>query len=116
VKNARVVEVRAVRIPANLDPAYTKPAQRERAEELLSAYPNTTVQETAEIVDFLARGMHLDVGLISARDEFKEKVEAIRAANPDAFRSSLLHLAMFVLIILAPLAFLTLLPSLLGRS
>jgi hypothetical protein len=116
VKTANVIEVRSVRAPANLDPAYTKPAQRERAEELLSTYPDTTAEETAEIVRFLAKGMHLDVGLISARDEFKDKVAAIRAAHPDAFRAGIFQTILFVLIILVPLAALALLPHLLGKA
>jgi hypothetical protein len=115
VKTANVVEVRTVRASPNLDPAYTKPQQRERAEKLLNAYPDISESETAEIVAFLAHGMHLDVGLVGARDEYREKIAAIRAAHPAAFRASPLSYLLFLLMLLVPLALL-IVPQLLGRS
>jgi hypothetical protein len=116
MKTANVVDVRPVRAPANLDPAYTQPARRERIDQLLQVYPETNAEETAEIVEFLRRGMHLDVGLIAARDEFRHKVAEIRAAHPEAFRASALHTLLFLLIILVPLILFATLPQLLGRS
>ena len=116
MKTANVLEVRDARTPPNLDPAYTDPARRARAEELLQRYPATTREETGEIVEFLARGMHLDVGLVTARQEFKEKAAAIRSAHPEAFRLGTLKTILFVLIVLTPLALIVLLPHLLGRS
>jgi hypothetical protein len=116
MKTANVLEVRDARATLLLDPAYTDPAKRARAEELLQRYPATTKDETGEIVDFLARGMHLDIGLVTAKQEFKEKAAAIRSAHPEAFRLGILRAILFVLIVLTPLALIVLLPHLLGRS
>ncbi len=116
MKPANVVEVRDVRASEKHDPAYTDPTRRARAEELLSAYPNTSDEETMEIVQFLARGMHLDVGLVSAKDEFKTKVAEIRHNHRDAFRLRPLEIAIFLLIVFTPLLAMVLATGFLGRG
>lgn len=116
MKPAKVVEVRDVRASINLDPAYTDPERRSRAEELLRAYPETNEEETAEIVQFLARGMHLDVGLVTRQDEFKEKIASIRRDHRQAFRLGPLEVIIFYLVVLTPLSILVLLPHIMGRS
>jgi hypothetical protein len=116
VKTANVIEVRPVRAPANLDPAYTNHRQRERADQLLGLYPEISPEEVLELVNFLSEGMHLDVGLLSARDEYKPKIAEIRAAHPAAFRLGWSYIAIFVFVILTPLALMALLPFILGRA
>lgn len=116
MKPAKVVEVRDVRAMGNLDPAYTDPERRARAEELLRIYPGTNEEETAEIVHFLARGMHLDVGLVTRQDEFKEKIARIRSDHRQAFRVGPLEVIIFLMVVLTPLTILVLLPHILGRS
>lgn len=115
MKTANVTEVRDVRASESYDPAYTDPVRRARVEELLRSYPATTPDETAEIVEFLSRGKHLDVGLVTAKDEFKEKVSTIRRDHSSRFRPSAFEVVLFLLLVLTPLALLVWLPHLLGR-
>jgi hypothetical protein len=60
--------------------------------------------------------MHLDIGLVTARQDVKEKAAAIRSAHPEAFRLGILKTILFVLSIPTPLALIVLLPHRLGRS
>jgi hypothetical protein len=115
VKQANVVEVRDVRASGSYDPAYTDPARRERIEKLLHSYPDLSDAETAEIVEFLARGMHLDVGLIGAKDEFQEKVATIRHQHRHVFRLKPVEGIAFLVAASGVLALLVWLPQLAGR-
>ena len=86
MKTAKVVRVQGVRAKEHCDPWLTDRAQRARAEELLRLYPNTTEEETAEILIFLTKGRHFDVGMATGNEEFREKVEAFREAHKQHFR------------------------------
>ena len=88
MKTAKVVSVQDVRAKENCDPWLTDRAQRARAEELLRLFPNTTEEETAEILIFLTKGRHFDVGMVTGNEEFREKVEAFREAHKQHFRLS----------------------------
>lgn len=50
----------------------------DRVAGLLSRYPNLTPLEVREIIHFLRRGPHLDIGLLSGRDEVKPALAAFR--------------------------------------
>ncbi len=113
MKQAKVVEVRDLRASVTYDPVHTEPQRRARAEELLTAYPDVTSEEQSEIVDFLARGKHLDVGLVTGREEFKQKIEEIRSAHPAVFRMHPLQsIAVFCAVVM-PAAYFVL-PQLMG--
>jgi len=87
-----------------------------RTEELLRCYPDISEDETAEIVSFLARGMHLDVGIVTANEQFKEKIATLRSEHAEAFRVKPLEGMIFLIVILTPLVLLSLLPHILGRT
>jgi hypothetical protein len=55
--------------------------KRRRMEELLRRYPGTADDETARIRHFLAKGTHLDVGLVGGSDELGEKVRRFRTEH-----------------------------------
>ena len=116
MKDAKVREVRDVRASVKHDPAYTEVSRRLRIEELLRDYPDISEAQTEEIVTFLARGMHLDVGLVAANEQFKEKIATLRREHAEAFRLKPLEGIIFVIVVLTPLILLSLLPYILGRS
>lgn len=104
MKLAKVVEVRDVHTSSKLDPAFSEPSRRAHIEELLRVYPHTSEAETAEILAFLRYGKHMDVGLVSASEEFEQKVALIRRENQALFRVSPVEGAAFALLIILPLA------------
>jgi hypothetical protein len=116
MKLANVVEVRDARAPVPIDPAFTDPSRRARAEQLLRKYPDTNESETAEIVSFLAKGKHLDVGLLAGDREFGPKIDALRRLHPRQFRAGIMETIWFLLLLILPLALVCWLPQLLGRS
>lgn len=101
---------------SNFDHAFSDPARRANIETLLRAYPNTTEAETADILHFLSKGKHMDVGLVSGSDEFKDKVEQIKRENRDLFRVGPVEGAIFLLLGIAIFALMLFLPQLLGMS
>ena len=60
----RAMEVRAIRVT------------RERVARLLSGYPGISETDVQEIVEFLRTGRHLDIGLLTADDELRPKLDA----------------------------------------
>lgn len=84
MKSAKVISVRD--IVEDNHPELNRSGRRMEIEALLRRYPAVKEWETAEIVRFLAIGSHLDVGLIAGNEELRPKVEAVRKANPSAFR------------------------------
>ena len=104
MKQARVISVRDVPASEKYDPALTDPKGRARAEELLGRYPDTTVEETAEIRNFLTKGKILEVGLVSGSDEFRDKVAAFRKEHSRDFRLKPHELLGFFAIIGLPVA------------
>jgi hypothetical protein len=104
MKQANVVSVRGL-TPADSGPArYGDLQKRQQIEGLLRRYPQTSEAETKEIITFLATGNHLDVGLVSGSDEFKDKVERFRAEHKSHFRLKLYEAALFVVLVGGPIA------------
>jgi hypothetical protein len=104
MKLANVVRVRDI---ARVEhPELNHAGRRKHVEELLRRYPDLKEAEKEEIVRFLATGPQLDVGLIMGNDAFKEKVSAIRRANPSRFRLQLHEMMFFVIAVGGPPAFL----------
>jgi hypothetical protein len=85
------------------DPAYTDPEGRARAEELLRRYPDTTDEETAEILSFLKKGKFLEVGLVSGSDEFRDKVAELRKKHDQHFRLKPRELIVGLVVAMVPI-------------
>ncbi|MDT9600668.1 hypothetical protein [Sphingosinicella rhizophila] len=104
MKQANVVSVRDVP-PADSAPShYGDHQKRQRIEGLLRRYPETNEAETKEIISFLTTGSHLDVGLVSGSDPFKDKVTRFRAEHGSHFRLKLSEVALFLLFVGGPVA------------
>lgn len=104
MKTANVISVRD--IVEDNHPELNRSSRRREIEALLRRYPDIKESETAEIVHFVATGSHLDVGMIAGNDELRDKVEAVRKANPSAFRIKAHELFLFVCGVAGPAAFL----------
>lgn len=83
-----------------------QPALRARMEQLLGRYPEVTPEETQEIIAFLKKGPHLDVGLVTAEDAMRAKVQDIRTRYPAEFRLKAYQAALFVAFICGPFFYL----------
>lgn len=104
MKSAKEVEVRDIHTSSKGDPAFSDPVRLGHIEELLRNYPHTSEAEAAEILEFLRYGKHMDVGLVSGSDEFRQKVALIRRDNQKVFRVSFVEGAAFALLIIVPMA------------
>lgn len=101
MKNANVLEVRDL-TPAPIDRG--DPVDiKDRIEALLLRYPEIDAAEEGEILLFLKKGSHLDVGLLCARDEVKPKVEAFRQAHAKSFALGLKDVLLFLAVAIAPI-------------
>ncbi len=98
MKKANVLVVRDL-TPAPIDDADIK----DRIEALLLRYPEIGAAEEEEILLFLKKGSHLDVGLLCARDRVKPKVEAFRRAHAKSFAVGLKDILLFLAIAAAPI-------------
>lgn len=101
MKNARVLEVREI-TPAPID-SPDQPDIKDRIEALLLRYPGIDPAEEEEILLFLRKGSHLDVGLLCARDRVKPKIEAFRRAHAKSFGVGLKDVLLFLLIAATPI-------------
>ena len=104
MKQANVVSVRDVSAADNAPARFGDHQKRQHIEGLLRRYPQTSEAETKEIITFLATGNHIDVGLVSGSDEFKEKVARFRAEHSSHFRLKLHEAALFLLLVGGPVA------------
>jgi membrane protein required for beta-lactamase induction len=104
MKHANVLSTRDV-APADSGLArYGDYQKRHQMEALLRRYPETSERETEEIIRFLATGNHLDVGLVSGSDEFKEKVARFRAEHSSHFRLKFREAMLFLFLVGGPVA------------
>ena len=74
-------------------------ATRERVARLLSRYPEVTDDDVAEIVEFLRTGRHLDIGLLTADDALRPKLDAFMAAHKTQLRPKLGEVAVIAALI-----------------
>ena len=82
------------------------PELRQRMEHLLRLYPDISQEETEELLTFLRSGPHLDVGLVTGEEEFREKVRDIRTRYRGEFRLKLRESILFVALIIGPFLYL----------
>jgi hypothetical protein len=54
---------------------------RERISELVRRYPQVTEEETAEILRFMRKGRHLDVGILTADQSLQPQIDAFMRDN-----------------------------------
>jgi hypothetical protein len=62
------------------------PAERERIAKLLSHYPEVNDGDTAQIISFLKKGPHLDVGMLTGDESLKPKLQAFMSEHKQHFR------------------------------
>lgn len=75
-----------------------------RCEQLLLRYPDIDADETDEIVQFLKKGSHLEIGLLGARDGVRPQLEAFKRDHRKRFALGPREYALFLLMTLTPLA------------
>jgi hypothetical protein len=76
----------------------------DRIEQLLRRYPDIGTVEVEEIVHFLKKGSHLEVGLLSARDGIRPRLEAFRRDQRKHFALGIKDYVLFLTATVAPLA------------
>lgn len=63
--------------PQHVGTAVAPPrASSERVADLVSRYPGVTEDEAHEIATFMRTGRHMDVGLLTANDSIRPKLDA----------------------------------------
>ncbi|MFL6776251.1 MAG: hypothetical protein ACJ8FN_07620 [Sphingomicrobium sp.] len=58
----------------------------EEVADLLSRYPRVSDNEAGQILAFLRRGRHLDVGLLTSNDRLRPKLDAFMHDHKSHFR------------------------------
>ena len=82
------------------------PELRARMEELLQRYPDISQEETQDLLKFLKSGPHVDVGLVTGEDSFRDKIRQIRTRYAAEFRLKAHETILFIALICAPLVYL----------
>jgi len=59
---------------------------RDQAADLLYRYPHVSDEEAKLILTFLRKGRHLDVGILTADDELRPKLDSFMADHAKHFR------------------------------
>ena len=69
-------------------PEEQRPARLTRAEaaDLIERYPRVSQAEAKLIVDFLRKGRHLDVGIVTADEALKPQLDSFMADHSKHFR------------------------------
>src|SRR5690349_22924954 len=62
---------------------------REQAADLIIRYPHVSERETRQILGFLRKGRHLDVGIITADEALKPQLDSFMADHSKHFRIGL---------------------------
>jgi len=59
---------------------------RQDIADLIQRYPNVSEEETAQIVTYLRKGRHLDVGILTGDERLKPKLDRFMADHRKHFR------------------------------
>jgi hypothetical protein len=59
---------------------------RDRVAELLGRYPHVSEQDRSDILAFMRKGRHLDIGLLTANDKLRPKLDAFMRDHRAHFR------------------------------
>ncbi|HEX2803428.1 MAG TPA: hypothetical protein VHN55_05525 [Sphingomicrobium sp.] len=96
-RRSQIEEVRAIR------------SSRDRVARLLSRYPDVSDQHRREILDFLKEGRHIDIGLLTANDNVRPRLDAFMADHRRHFQIDLFDMVKAVAVIAAAMLVLALL-------
>lgn len=80
-------------------------SSRQQAAELLDRYPDISEAERAEIVSFIRTGRHIDIGLLTANEKIRPKIDAFMADHKKEFGLGSREVVTVIAAILAFLAF-----------
>jgi hypothetical protein len=72
--------------PSHIHQTRSAILSRERAAELLDRYPHVSPENRREILDFLKKGRHLDIGLLTSSDRLRPNLDAFMADHKAHFR------------------------------
>jgi hypothetical protein len=72
--------------PSHIHEARRAIVSRERATELLARYPRVSAEDRREILDFLKKGRHLDIGLLTTSERLRPNLDAFMADHKAHFR------------------------------
>ena len=76
-------------------------ATRERVARLLSRYPGISEDDVREVVEFLRTGRHLDIGLLTADDELRPKLDAFMDEHKKQLRLTFAEVTAVAMLIAA---------------
>lgn len=96
VINARTIEPRAEGLPESAE------ARMDRMEKLLRRHPQISEEECRELILFLTRGAHMEVGMVSGRDGLAPRLAAFRRLHARHFRPGVTAQILFAIAIVAP--------------
>jgi hypothetical protein len=80
-------------------------ATRDRIGKLLSAYPDVTDEDRKEILAFMKEGRHLDIGLLTANDQLRPKLDAFLADHQRHFALGALDVVRMLAVMVAAVTF-----------
>lgn len=104
MKKADVVEVRDAGPARATEDQGADAARMDRMADILRRYPGVGEAELADLLLFLKKGRHLEIGLVGARDGLGPQLDAVHRDHARHFRTSLLGNAVFLLLALGPVA------------
>ena len=64
---------------------------REEAADLINRYPDVSDAEAKQILDFLRKGRHVDVGILTADDALKSQLDSFMEDHSTHFRVGFLE-------------------------
>ncbi|KQN25614.1 hypothetical protein ASE86_05210 [Sphingomonas sp. Leaf33] len=77
---------------------------RDRAADLLARHPHLNAAETAEIVQFLAKGPIIDRGMLRGDPAYAATIDAIQSDHARHFRASLPQIVGVIALMTVPIA------------
>lgn len=74
---------------------------RERVAELLGRYPQVSNKDRREIVAFMRKGRHLDIGLLTSNAQLRPKLDRFMRDHKRDFRIGFVDIARLVAVLAA---------------
>lgn len=71
---------------SHVEEVRTLRSSRERVANLLKRYPDVTDKHRSEILTFIKEGRHVDIGLLTADDKLRPRLDAFMADHKRHFR------------------------------
>jgi hypothetical protein len=76
-------------------------SSRDQVADLVRRYPNVSDKDRREILMFMKEGRHLDIGLLTANDNLRPRLDAFMADHRRHFRIGVLDVARVLAVIAA---------------